>query len=126
MHGLRESSKYWAIISIYDVPVVEDNGSPNSKGFDICNWEKEWVLEFGSCPEDMAIEAAKNYDMKDIDREGYWNVTHLLKPTHHDVGDGYEMKMEIVYTEAMFICTLEQRQMDESVNTDLFGNAKSF
>lgn len=121
---LREYSKGWAIISIYDVPVVKD--ASGEKGFDICNWEKEWYMEFGGCPEDLAIEAAKNYDMKDIDREGYWNVTHLLKPTSHDVGEGYETVMEIVHTEAQFVCTLEQRQTDESANTDLFGNAKSF
>lgn len=120
---LRESLKDWAIISIYDVPVVFETNYI-ARAFDICNWEKEWFLEFGLCPEDMAIEAAKNYDMKDIDREGYWNVSHLLRPTQHDVGEGYETTMEIVYTEAQFVCTLEQRQMDESVNTDLFGNVK--
>ena len=120
---LRESNKEWVIASMYDAKVMKEGSGIFF--FDIHNWLEECYFEFGECPEEMAIDAVKNFDMSGIDKEGYWNVTHLLKYSPADYFEGRLTEhdyFEIVYTEVQFICTIEQRQTDEAANKGLFGN----
>lgn len=123
---LRESAKQWCILTMGDVLVIKDEGSPNGFGFDIIDWNKACWLEFGLCPEEMAIEAAKNWDMNGVDKEGYWNMSHLLKYIGADYHEGRlteQAYFEIVHTEIQFVCTMEERETQEKETTDLFGNS---
>lgn len=127
LEDLREQNKEWAIVNMYDVKVLKEEDGKNFF-FDITSYKDASWVEFGLFPDEMAMEAIQEYefeDMKEINKEGYYNVTFLLKHSPADYFEGRMVERDylyIVYTEAVFICTLEEREKEEKETEEMTNN----
>lgn len=91
--------------------------------FDTPDLAKEVYLLGGFAPDDWLAEAFSDFDFKEIDREGIWDIEGLFKK---DKGDEYERGgLETLLLNCTFIQTIEERDAQQNDITDLFGNQKT-
>jgi hypothetical protein len=107
---------------------VEIRKDENGYFFDCTLKDSVYILA-GLFPEEMVIPAFEDFDFKDIDKEGCWQLNALLSYSHAQYGDEGRVEVQdylmIEHVECVFQCTIEEKekQLQDMKELDLFGNS---